>query len=542
MRNVKLSTKLIGAFIVISLIGVIVGGIGITQMKRIDKSYSNLCDRYLLATIELSEANTAYEMANSGVKGMVLEVEPVGISMIAEDLKKNQMVLKEKLANFEKTIKSKETGEAFNQLKAKLDQYMPIADEIGKLGVESRKEEAYNIFISQADPLSKEIHAAFVKMMGDSVNQGKVRISENTGMVNGIIGVMMIVTLIGLVLSVVVAVLLTRSITQPINSVAAGLTEGADQVASASSQVASSSQSLAEGNSRQASSLEETSSSLEELSSMTKQTADNATQAKSMMNSARDIVAKVSHHMEEMTIAIQDITKSSEETGKIIKTIDEIAFQTNLLALNAAVEAARAGEAGAGFAVVADEVRNLAMRAAEAAKNTSELIEKTIQSVQNGNTLTVSTTEAFGENMEIANKIGLLIDEIAAAAQEQAHGITQINTAMASMDKVTQQAAANAEESASASEEMNAQAEQMKVFVQELLNVINGTGETNGLHRDDFKKHPVSHEKKKKVLMDFMKDKTGKELLLSTKEKRWKSKVVKPEEIIPFEEEKFKDF
>ena len=174
------------------------------------------------------------------------------------------------------------------------------------------------------------------------------------------------------------AFLMTRSITRPINRVTEGLSEGADQVAAASSEVASASQSLAEGNSNQASSLEETSSSLEEMSSMTKQTADNASQAKSMMMVTKKIVAKVNEHMEEMAKAIRDITKSSEETGKIIKTIDEIVLQTNLLALNAAVEAARAGEAGAGFAVVANEVRNLAMRAAEAAKNTSSLIENTI--------------------------------------------------------------------------------------------------------------------------------------------------------------------
>lgn len=542
MKNVKLSTKLIGAFIAIAFVGAIVGGIGITRMKSIDKSYSVLCDRYLLATIELSEANTAYEMANSGVKGIVLETEAVGINIIAEELKNNRKVLDEKLANFEKTIASKEAMETFGKLKAKLSTYMPIADEIAKLGAESRKEEAYNIFISQADPLSKEINTAFVKMMAESVKQGKIQIAENKSSVNRIIGIMLVVTIIGLILSVVIAVFLTRSITRPIITVAAGLTEGADQVASASAQVASSSQNLAEGNSQQASSLEETSSSLEELSSMTRQTADNATQAKAMMGDVREVVAKVSRHMEEMTKAIRDITRSSEETGKIIKTIDEIAFQTNLLALNAAVEAARAGEAGAGFAVVANEVRNLAMRAAEAAKNTSDLIERTIHSVQNGNTLTISTTEAFNENMEIANKIGLLVDEIAAAALEQSNGITQINTAMASMDKVTQQAAANAEESASASEEMNAQAEQMKVFVQELLDVLNGNREENGSIHYNPLKSDILNEAKEPSVIEIIKEKTTGKHLLPMKKKALKSKLVKPEEIIPFGEDKFKDF
>jgi len=277
-----------------------------------------------------------------------------------------------------------------------------------------------------------------------------------------------------LVLITLLSILIARSIVSSIQKVIAGLTDGADQVASASSEVSSSSQALAEGSSEQASSLEETSSSLEEMASMTKQNADNANQAKAMMAETKQIVEKVDSHMNKMAGAINEITKTSEETGKIIKTIDEIAFQTNLLALNAAVEAARAGEAGAGFAVVADEVRNLALRAAEAARNTNSLIENTIKAVKQGNELTSATREAFRENVSTAGKVAQLIDEIAAASQEQAQGIDQINKAVSEMDKVTQQTAASAEESASASEQMSAQAEQMKSFVADLRTIVTG--------------------------------------------------------------------
>jgi methyl-accepting chemotaxis protein len=175
---------------------------------------------------------------------------------------------------------------------------------------------------------------------------------------------------------------------------------------------------------------------------------------------------------------MEEISKASEETSKIIKTIDEIAFQTNLLALNAAVEAARAGEAGAGFAVVADEVRNLALRAADAAKNTADLIEGTVKKVKDGGELVAKTSEAFTEVAKSSSKVGELVGEIAAASQEQSKGIDQVNVAVNQMDKITQQNAANAEESASASEEMNAQAEQMKGVVQELVAIVGGTAAT----------------------------------------------------------------
>jgi len=265
-----------------------------------------------------------------------------------------------------------------------------------------------------------------------------------------------------------------NSIAKPLRHAIQGLTEGADHISSAAHQVANSSQSLAESSSEQAASIEETASSLEVMSNMTKQNANHATEARAMMIETKQIVEKVTNHMNDMGVAIEEITKSSEETSKIIKTIDEIAFQTNLLALNAAVEAARAGEAGAGFAVVADEVRNLAMRAADAARNTATLIEGTIQAVSNGSELTNLTREAFADNVEIATKISQLVDEISESSQEQAQGIEQVNNVITQMDEVSQRNAANSEESAAAAEEMNAQALLISSYVDDLVLVSEG--------------------------------------------------------------------
>jgi len=289
-------------------------------------------------------------------------------------------------------------------------------------------------------------------------------------------GMTLLIGMIGLALaaSMTLWTLVAGRIGKKLSLFSTLMQSASEEVASAAGQVASASQSLSEGSSEQAASIEETSSSLEEMASMTQQNADHARQADALMKEANQTIATANNTMDRMTASMDDITHTGEETQKIVKTIDEIAFQTNLLALNAAVEAARAGEAGAGFAVVADEVRNLAMRAAQAAKNTSQLIEASVKQIKEGAALVDVTNKAFDEVAEQALKVTQLIGEIAAASGEQAQGIVQVNAAVGEMDKVVQQNAATAEESASAFEEMSAQAEQMKALVAELAVLVEG--------------------------------------------------------------------
>jgi methyl-accepting chemotaxis protein len=211
-------------------------------------------------------------------------------------------------------------------------------------------------------------------------------------------------------------------------------------------QSAATAQVLSEAASKQASSLEETSSSLEEMASMIRQSAGNAAQTNQLMSASQEVIKKADSSVTELNSSMKEITAASEQTQKIVKTIDEIAFQTNLLALNAAVEAARAGESGAGFAVVADEVRNLALRAAEAARNSSAMMEDIVAKVRNGEKLVTVTYNAFRQVTDSSEKVVGLMGEIAKATREQSQGIDQVNRAILEMNQVTQENAASSQE------------------------------------------------------------------------------------------------
>ncbi len=269
---------------------------------------------------------------------------------------------------------------------------------------------------------------------------------------------------------------IVRNTTSRLSEIAIAVGESADQVASASSQVAGSSQALAQGASEQAASLEETSASAEEITSMTKRNADNSREAAGLMGEVDRHVAAGNHTLDQMVGSMGEINESSEKVSKIIRVIDEIAFQTNILALNAAVEAARAGEAGMGFAVVADEVRSLAQRSAQAAKDTAALIEESITRSREGSAKLQDVAGSIRSITASATKVKTLVDEVSLSSEEQSRGIELVANAITQMDKVTQQNAANAEESASASEQLTAQAESMRDVAARLVNLVDGEG------------------------------------------------------------------
>lgn len=334
---------------------------------------------------------------------------------------------------------------------------------------------AENIEITRQQAEIRDAALTSVNALADTLNSLAVTVATTSGQaVQQVIWVMGIGLLTSILGSLILAALITRGITKPVQTLINVLAEGANEVDHAATQLSSATDVLANGATENAASLEETSAALEELSSMTTRNAENAASASDIMGKTNEAVHAANISMADVIKAMNEISSAGNEIGKIIKTIDEIAFQTNLLALNAAVEAARAGEAGAGFAVVADEVRNLAIRSAEAAHNTADLIAATITNINSGAHMVETTASTFRNVEDHAVKVTTLLSEVAEASKEQSTGIGQINKAVTNMDKVTQSNAASAEESSSAANGLATQANSLLDAVQSLNKLIYG--------------------------------------------------------------------
>jgi methyl-accepting chemotaxis protein len=474
MKNWTIKKRIIAGFTILVLLSTIMGILAWNSMRTIGTHADEVANKNVPGL-----ALGGGIMQNLAMAHLVL-VRHV-LTTNVDEKRADEATLKEigetitKLAgNLEAVCTSQEEKTALEKTKQARQNYLVTRESILQLSNAGKSEEAKSLLLTSGraaysayDTLSTELNTLETKGATDGAEivLHNARASQ----------IMLITVVVGeLIISVLLGMFVVIGLNRALRKVSESLDEGAEQVTAASGQVSASSQSLAEGASEQAASLEETSSSLEEMSSMTKRNAENAQKANDLAKQTRAAADTGVGDMQQMSAAMDAIKVSSNDIAKIIKTIDEIAFQTNILALNAAVEAARAGEAGMGFAVVADEVRNLAQRSAQAAKETAAKIEGAIGKSAQGVEISNKVAQRLNEIVTKIRQVDELVAEVAGASREQTQGITQINIAVGQMDKVTQSNAASAEESAAASEELNAQAVAMKESVTELLLLVGG--------------------------------------------------------------------
>jgi methyl-accepting chemotaxis protein/methyl-accepting chemotaxis protein-1 (serine sensor receptor) len=359
-------------------------------------------------------------------------------------------------------------------LRQRFDEWKTLHEQIVELGDTGRVAEALETLNKKATPLfrsAEESAQSITNQMFKATDEATLSLSGSRSRS---------LTAMVIVIAVVVGGLvawLVHSINASLRGMSRELGEGGQLVVEASAQMSASAQSMSQGAAEQAASLEETSASMEEIAAMTRTNADNSQQAAALMNEAAKVLDQSNRSFTDMVGAMTSIKESSNRVSKIIKTIDEIAFQTNILALNAAVEAARAGEAGMGFAVVADEVRNLAQRSAQAARDTTSLIEGAIASSSEGSQRVAQAADSFAAITARVTEVKRLVDSVSVASGQQAHGIEQVLQGIRQMEKVTQTTAATAEESAAASEQLSTQAGMTMRLVERLEIMV---GHVNG--------------------------------------------------------------
>jgi methyl-accepting chemotaxis protein len=504
-RNLKIRVKLISCFIVLAIITGVVGFIGINSMSTINKNSDTLYNGYAVPALNLSKIQTGLQNVRANHLLALYDNSNANLQTRIDEIQKNVDSNNELLKKYETTITEEEDQALYNKVMESLDSYRQERNKNFELIKAGKNAQALAELAPVTDARVK-LDENLQTLIEYNNTQASNYLKTSNDDFKSETTVMISVIAIGIILAIVLGLLVASIISKPINSlvgvankiadgdldvevdvnskdevgilgqafhrmttnindVMVNINSASEQVASGSKQVSDSSMALSQGATEQASSIEQLTVSIEEISSQTNNNAKNAAQANELAEMAKKDAVQGNERMSQMLSAMADINESSSNISKIIKVIDEIAFQTNILALNAAVEAARAGQHGKGFAVVAEEVRNLAARSANAAKETTTMIEGSIKKVEDGTKIANETAQALNMIVDGVSKAATLVNDIAVASNEQASGISQITQGIAQVSEVTQTNSATSEESAAASEELSSQAELLSEMV-----------------------------------------------------------------------------
>jgi len=474
MKNIAIGKRLGLGFALLILITIIVSMVTVRYMKILSGFTVRLYRHPYTVNMALLHIESDIIRMHRSMKDVALAKDSAetgaAVRAVAEHEK---CVYKQFEIVFERFLGDKRKVDRARNLFA---EWKPIRDEVIALMYSGEREKAAEITKNKGAKYVEVLQKAILEFRNFASDKADEFFNNAEKLRDKAFFITYLSVSVSLITGFLLALLISGSIRKSLKFVMGGLDESSEQLNSVSCQISSSGQVLARRSSEQAISVEETSSALEEIFAMTSQGARNSDHTNKLMKDATACIEKANGTLTELVFSIDEISDSSRKASEIIGMIDKIAFKTNILSLNAAIEAARSGEAGSGFAVVAEEVRSLALQTAEAVKTTDELIENTEEKISEGSELVKTTANAFSQVLTTISKAGELIEDISAAYNEQAEGVMQINKAVTGIDKTAQRNAMSAKESAAASEEMNAQVLQIRLFMNEMMKLVGTNG------------------------------------------------------------------